>query len=301
MRALTLLALLPAVACTPDFEAPSDVTDLRILAVQAEPPEAHFDDAGVDSVQVRVLAFDPRSSATMTLRAQLCARTDSRRCDSGPRIDLPRSSTLTVPLKIDDPEFVRMVQSADDLQGRGGVRVQFSFSIENGDFGGPVYGSKVLLYSPRGGVPNRNPVLDGVHLTRAGVPYVDVDPRPGDTIELPMGVEIGLRPLLSEGSREEYATTDFRGNEVRLKEQPRYSFFVTPGAEIGVEVADEPLDGTAPPDGLSRITARAGEGILWVVVRDGRGGESWIDFRWKALPPTPTSSPAPARVRQDRP
>jgi hypothetical protein len=81
-------------------------------------------------------------------------------------------------------------------------------------------------------------------------------------------------------------TTDYRGNQVSITEQPRYSFYVTPGAEIGVDSADEPLDGVAPPDGLSRITARVAgaKGTLWIVVRDGRGGESWASWCWQAVP-----------------
>jgi hypothetical protein len=129
------------------------------------------------------------------------------------------------------------------------------------------------------------------------VPYGDGDPSAGDTIELPIGIEIGLLPLIPQDTCEQYVTTDFRGNQVQLTEQPHYSFFVTPGAEIGVETADEPLDGVPPSDGLSRITAHSGEGMLWIVVRDGRGGESWARFQWKATADAkPTSSrPAPAR------
>jgi hypothetical protein len=296
MRALALLALVCASACTPDFAAPSDVTDLRVLAVQAEPPEAQFDDAGVDPMQVRVLAFDPRNSGPMSLRAQLCAPTDSRRCDSGQFVDLgevPLNTTLVVP-----PGVVSEARQSDDLKGLGGIRVQYSFAVENGDSRGPVFGSKVLLFSPRGQIPNRNPLLNGLHLTREGVAYGDI--LPGETLELPTGVDIGVRPMLADGSREEYVTTDYRGNQVRLTEQPRYSFFVTPGAEIGVETADEPLDGVAPPDGLSRIMLRIGEGTLWVVVRDGRGGESWIEFPWKAAAATPSSS-GRGRESRDRP
>ena len=305
MRAPALLVLLCASACTPDFAAPSDVTDLRILAAQAEPPEVQFDPADpvTPSVTVRVLAIDPRRpSVPIVVRAELCAPTDSRRCDSGPKYpvgDAALETTLRIPVdKVLDAALL------DDLKGRGGIRVQYSFSVENGDPLGRVYGSKLLLFTPKGGVPNRNPLLTGVHLTRAAKVYGDIDPRPGDTLELPVGAEIGLRPLLSKDSREEYMTTDFRGNQVRLREQPRYSFFVTPGAEIGVESADEPLDGNAPPDGLSRITARAGSataGTLWIVARDGRGGETWAAFPWSAVQPTPSSSrPSPVHDRPDR-
>ena len=76
---------------------------------------------------------------------------------------------------------------------------------------------------------------------------------------------------------------NIRGNPVHLREQPRYSFFTTQGAELDRDDADEPLDGVAPPDGLVRIKALgAGPGTLWIVVRDGRGGESWITLDWTA-------------------
>ena len=46
--------------------------------------------------------------------------------------------------------------------------------------------------------------------------------------------------------------------------------------------ADAPVDGVAPPDGLVRFTVSRGSGTLWVVVRDGRGGESWLAISWTA-------------------
>jgi len=290
MRAFALLALACASACTPDFAAPSAVTDLRILAVQADPPEGQYDDAGVDPMQLRVLAVDPRDAGPMVLHAQLCAPTDSRRCDGGQVLDLgeqPLSATLLIP-----PEVVSQARESDDLKGLGGIRVQYSFSVQNG--GTPVYGSKVLLFSPRGGTPNRNPVLSQVNLTRDGQPSGVAGP--GDTLVLPGGVEIGLRPVLADGSREDYVTTDLRGNLVTLREQPRYGFFVTPGAEFSADTADEPLDGGAPKDGLTRLTGHSGDGGLWIVVRDGRGGESWTELRW-SVEATQTS----LRPVRDRP
>jgi hypothetical protein len=297
MRALAILLVPCAVACTPDFAAPSDVTDLRVLAVQAEPPEAQFD-GGVEPVQVNVniLAVDPRNQAPIEVRAQLCAPTDSRRCDQGQPISDVSDAGLSTALALSSPFLVSAAQR-DDLNGFGGIRVQYSFSIENGDPEGPVYGSKLLLFSPAGGTPNRNPAVIGLRLTRDGIPYGGSDPSPGDTIELPSEIELGLLPLIPTDICEEYVTTDFRGNQVSLTEQPRYSFFVTPGAEIGVDTADEPLDGVPPPDGLSRVTAHSGEGTLWIVVRDGRGGESWARFQWKA---TPEAKPTSSRPALDR-
>jgi len=88
MRTLSLSLLLLAAACTPDFAAQSDVTDLRVLAVRAEPPEAQYDATSsppsIDPVRLTILAADPRNTSPMTMTFQLCAPTDSRRCDGGP-------------------------------------------------------------------------------------------------------------------------------------------------------------------------------------------------------------------------
>ena len=238
MRAAIILAAICLAACTPDFEASSDVRDLRVLAVQAEPPEAQFDATTADPVDLHVLAVDPRTAAPITLHAAICAPTDSHRCDEGPFItrDLgtrPLSTTLLIP-----PEFVALAQADDDLKGLGGIRVQYSFSVDHGDGSGTVYGSKVLLYSPRGGTPNQNPAIASVQLSREGLKLGEPVAR-GETLQLPKNVEIGLRPTVTDASIESYVTTDLRGNPVSLKEQPRYSFFVAPGAEVDRDTADE--------------------------------------------------------------
>ena len=275
MRAIAAVAALCLAACTPGFESASDVKDLRVLAVEADPPEAQFDATTADPIDVQVLAVDPGDPSAMTLHAAICAPTDSRRCDEGPSLDLgiqPLHTTLLVP-----PEFVRAAQQQDDLKGLGGIRVQYSFRVDHGDATRAVYGSKVLVYSPRGGTPNHNPLLTGVQLSRSGEAAGQVDA--GNPIPLPKDVEIGLRPLLADGSIEQYETTDLRGNTVSLREYLRYSFFVGPGAEVDRDSADEPVNNAAPPDGLVRVTLHTSPATLWIVVRDGRGGESWVEFR----------------------
>jgi hypothetical protein len=279
-----ILILIMVTACTPDFDSPSDVFDLRVLAVQAEPPEAQFDKSGVDQVEVHVLAVDPAARDLATMTAALCAPTDSKRCGSGPQLPLPTQKhragdefrwTVSLPKAV-----IEFAQNNDDLKGLGGIRVMLSIAVDDGDPHGPVYASKTLLYSPRGKPPNHNPLMTGVQLTRDGKDAGKLNP--GDALALTPGVQIGLRPLLDPNAREEYDTTDLRGNTVHLKEDPVYSFFTTPGAELDRDGADEPLDGVAPPDGLARIQARSGggSGTLWIVVRDGRGGESWLAFSW---------------------
>jgi len=279
MRALTVLALLAAASCTPDFAAPSDVTDLRVLAIQAEPPLALFDlDAGTaDAVSVRVLAVDPRRDAgPQSALLQICGPTDSRRCDQGPSFDVgPVPLTFTLPTF--DP---RLLLGNDKLGDYGGIRVQLSLTVGDGGPAGQVHASKTVIYSPAGApcATNDNPQLGAVRLTVLGVDAGVLAPD----VPLEIGTEYGLRPELLDGGEEAYCTFDLRGQRVDLTEQAQYAFFTGPGGEFDVDTADEPLDGGAPPDGLARFTPHADAGTLWIVVRDGRGGESWIESRWTA-------------------
>jgi hypothetical protein len=284
MRALAVLALLAAVSCTPDFASASDVTDLRVLAIQAEPPWAQFDlDAGtVDAVSVRVLAVDPRSDAgPASARLQICGPTDSRRCDQGPSLDVG-----PVPLAFTLPAFdPRLLLGNDKLGDYGGIRVQLSLTVGEAS-PGELHASKTVIYSPAGApcAANSNPQLGAVRLTRLGADAGVLAPDP----PLQIGTEYGLRPELLDGGggQEEYCTFDLRGQRIELTEQARYAFFTGPGGEFDVDTADEPLDGGAPPDGLARFTPHADAGTIWIVVRDGRGGESWIESPWTAAAAT---------------
>lgn len=266
-------------ACTPDFQAPSQVTDLRILAVQAEPPEAQYDASSVDSVQVTVLAVDPAHPGALVMDAALCGPTDSRRCDVAPVFPLgllPLQTTIAVP-----PQALAAAVASDKLQGYGGIRVQLAFSIDDGDPAGPQFADKILLYTPRGGTPNHNPLLTSVQLSLDGAAQGTL--TPGQTLQLPVGVQIGLRPVLAPGARETYQVQDLQGHLITLTEDPAYAFFTLPGAQFDRDTATEPIDGVAPPDGLTRIAStQRGSGTFWIVVRDGRGGESWLSFPWSA-------------------
>ena len=288
-KKLVLSFFVALAACTPSFDAASDVNDLRILAIQAEPAEAQYDQTTVDAVHVRILAVDPgRTGAFSTMKWDICAQTDSRRCDNGPIVPQAsgsqsrnRGEEFTIDLAF-PAAFISQLVGTDSLGGYlGTFRAQLSLSVDDGDPHAPVYGEKVLVYSKRGPTPNHNPTLKGVDLSRNADPAGSV--APGQTLQLPVGVEVGFRPLLADGAREQYDTVDLRGNTVHLTEQPRYSFFTTTGGEFDRDSADEPADGVAPPDGLTRFDAfRPGSGTIWIVVRDGRGGESWIEIPWES-------------------
>ena len=288
MRALALPLLALALGCTPDFAAASDVADLRVLAIQADPPEVLFDvDAGtVQPVSVRLLVVDPlRDAGLQSIHLDVCGPTDSRRCDEGPRLDVgPVSTSFALPSF--DPRLV-LDGGTDKLGDYGGIRVQLSFFVDGGSPGASVYASKTVIYSPAGApwvssppcAPNHNPQLADVRLSIEGADAGVLTPDAA----LAIGTEYGVRPLLADGGEEEFCALDLRGRLVQgLTEQAQYAFFTGPGGEFDRDTADEPLDGGAPPDGLARFTPHADAGTIWIVVRDGRGGESWLEMPWIA-------------------
>jgi hypothetical protein len=283
-----ILFLCAAAACTPDFQSQSQVIDLRVLAVQAEPPEAQFDADGgaVDPVKLTVLAVDPvRPSSLATLSASLCEPTDAGLCNEAlslpqPTLTRDGGTLFTTTLEVPQPVLAQAA-GASDLGAFDGIRVQYSFSVADGDPAGPQTGEKVVIYSPRGGhAPNKNPILRGVSAIEpdGGSTFL----ADGQLLAAQPGVDIGLTPLLPPDQIERYTTTDLRGNLIDLIEFPAYSFFTTPGGQFDRETASEPVDGgVAPPQGLTRFQAPdGGSGTLWVVVRDGRGGESWLTIPW---------------------
>jgi hypothetical protein len=295
-RAIAFGALAAAVACTPDFQSPRDVTDLRVLAIRQEAIEPDgssiFADAAVDfatssvqPVQVTALVADPAPRRALTVAGQVCPPTDSGRCDQGVALTLGSNDGSSpaveqqpmLPVNIPS-QAVAAAQQADDLKGFGGIRVQFSMQADDGDPHGPVLASKILLYTTGpDSSRNHNPAIAALEITLDGQHVETVSD--GETLSLQPGVEYGLRPLLGSGPSgiEEYDTTDLSGNAVHLREEPTYAFFTTAPASVDRDTADEPLpDQPQPNNGIARITLNGSSAILWVVVRDGRGGVGWI-------------------------
>jgi len=288
--ALAACGLSAAVACTPDFQSASEVTDLRVLAIRQE-ADGGFADAFVDlstgrveQVKVTALVVDPHAQKPLVPLASLCSPTDTGRCDGSPM--LPPDQPISEPAMVQEPVYtldvppqtIAQALESDDLKGFGGIRVQFSLQADDGDAHDLAMASKILLYTTApDSMRNHNPEVASLEITLDGAHYKTV--ADGDTFPVTAGVEYGLRPVLGTGgaSIEEYDTVDLSGNTVHLREEPRYSFFATTGVDLDRDSADEPLPGQPEPvSGLARFTASAGCGSIWVVVRDGRGGIGWI-------------------------
>ena len=293
--ALALLACVAA-ACTPDFQVGAVVVDLRVLAVRADPPEAFVDlqKGTVASVTAHVLVADPNAGGQdATVNAALCFPTDTLLCDPGspalPQTVAGVGDIALPPISIPAALVAAALQN-DQLKGLGGVRVQLALSVATRDPNGPVKAEKTLLYSDSQ-TPNHNPTVAGLLLTQDGTATMTL--APGQTLALPVGQAVGLRPSLPcaddapggcAGGEEHYTAIDFHGNAVALREEIAWAFFSTAGASLDRDSADEPLpELQQSQDGLVRISAQAaGRGTFWVVGRDGRGGIGWLVVPWTA-------------------
>jgi hypothetical protein len=294
---LAACGLSAAAACTPDFQSPSQVTDLRVLAIRQE-SDGGFADAFVDlsartveTVQVKALVVDPNPSSALVVHGRVCSPTETGRCDTP---DLPpigsaqRAAEQQPVFKLDvAADVIAQALQSDDLKGFGGVRVQFSLTADDGDRHGPAMASKILLYTAaQESMRNHNPEIVALKITQGGVDVATV--LPGGTFPVTAGVEYGLRPVLGSGGAgiEEYDTVDLSGNLIHLREEPRYSFFATTGVDFDRDDADEPLPGQPQPEnGIARFTPGANCGSIWVVARDGRGGIGWISVSCTATAP----------------
>jgi hypothetical protein len=299
-----------AAACQysdPCFTPQSRVEDVRVLGISVDPPDPVADLATgvVEPVRVRALIADRDGSrGTYRVSWALCvAATDNPGCPGGtvvatnPEWRRDSSVVLKVP-----PGLIAAAVAADPLRGFGGMRVLAELRVEGAK---PGTATTPIIFSQKLSQPrNHPPAMQGLRFTPQGEPSADAPPPPA-SMEITVGQPIGLRPVLAPGAVEEFDTVDLAGHSVHLQERIRYSFYVTPGLNIGrillrnfggsvvsfengndVE-ADEPPPGTPdPPMGVMLLEAvqRGGsQGTLWIVARDSRGATDWSEVPVSAV------------------
>jgi hypothetical protein len=329
LSCIAALSLSVLAACTqqydPCFDQPGIIKDLRILGVRADPPQAMADlIAGtVQPVSARVLVADPITSDELTVGAQACAPDWDGGCAMTEVVREPQlfpdgTQILVAP----SAGLIAEALRRDPLQGYGGIQAQLQIVVRGVQ--GERRATKTLLYTTPEATdpPNHGLEIVGLRARRLSHYYHQVlsDPPPPDDELIPVGGILyldrfdatWLRPVLGPGpggteAAEEYVTTDLSGKRVTLRERVTYSFFSSFGdisgpqaGQVAPRVFFSPTaDGTEPPpgedpSGLTSIVARQpGQGVLWIVARDGRGAEAWLTMTWVARDYTLQGNPIP--------
>jgi hypothetical protein len=307
MRALALLVLAGVAACGGDFDDPTIVYDLRVLGMQAEPPEVvvdvdlqHPDLSQIDlpPVTFTVLVADPGEARRLSWTMTACARNRDGLCFGDPTDQEFASGTA------DDPEMPGGAQisgslvpsfpllmaalEADDLHGAAGIPIHVELRIEPEGGGEVAYAYKREFYTPR--IPeerqaNRNPAIHDLTVDEVSLPAGRCqDPATAPLVVAPGG-EIELMPLATEDSEETFVLPTEDGGVREFTESIEWSWYVTAGSlSDGDTGGSNPIDRDPPdenhwtaPEGDALAELPDGRVTLWLVQRDRRGGMSWIE------------------------
>jgi hypothetical protein len=297
MRAWALgAAFLLLAGCAPLEDVPSNVRDLRLLAVRLDPPELMAPECTSDLLALApVYAQDVGYTALITdpagegraIQAELlaCASPADRTCQTqGERyliktipdiaagelfLDLGALGLTGFP---DDPLLLKVLEE-DPFGGLGGVRVPLVLHLRAADE--EIYAQKLMVYSCRffaDQTQNVNPELPGVSLN--GVTW-----GPADVPILEGSGPFGMEPEPFEDRQEAYVVPSFQLERVDLVESWKIAWHAdygrlqpeeTGGTDLGGVSSRHFVEWSPPQDATERDVR------FWMVARDGRGGTSWI-------------------------
>ncbi len=332
VRQCAALAMIALGGCNGDLPAASFVEKLRVLAVQADPPEV----APGETTSLRALAVEPAVSqsdgaaplpiSALWLACRIPAGVQAAPCGLDPSTGVPEvSATSAPPLCADDPsaslcivgtelsaqytpdgaaigstgtgQLLLTLTVADDAGGATGCLTAVA---ENGglptDSDHCVIALKRLTVStpehlatnPR----NSNPTLVSFDLTPNGVDG-------GDEIDLIVDGGTGMFTESGKQSSGYKIAVDRAAGSSEIKSDGTYeslilSWFTTSGSIDGGRSLFAPKNcdsqsacpkvepsiessttWTAPTSDMYAKTAN-GEVLFWAVLRDDRGGESWL-------------------------
>lgn len=176
------------------------------------------------------------------------------------------------------------VMQEDTFRGLGGIRVPLVFHVQAGDE--EVYAQKLLVYNCRrveGQQPNVNPVLPGLLLegapwpegpgrTLTGAGPFAIEPVDFSALEEPYVVP-SLAPEPTPLHLEESWVISWHTDHGRMQPQE------TGGADLSGQEGRHHVEWLPPADGAARETVR-----VWAVVRDGRGGQTWLERSFRYTP-----------------
>lgn len=303
MRPLALAAgLAAALSCAPAPDPASSVHDLRILGVRAEPAEVLV---GLDpetqqpilvdavavlsGLRVRGLVADPTGGGRpVHFTFTACPSPGDLRCQAGNTgaVLLGEGTVAGDEASwslAEHPELVQrlagLIQAAvdqDAFKGAFGIWPAVTLRVTAGDE--EAVGTKRLVLTPKDPrfpdlQANQNPPEPQVTLN--GAPLA-----PGEVASLTRGgrMEFDVSPP-DPTAKETYRILDYRGGSMTAKETFQYAWFTTAGSFSPERTGGTDFVGAAenPPGSAMSASASAPDGELsvYLVVRDGRGGETW--------------------------
>ncbi|MCI0573568.1 MAG: hypothetical protein L0Y66_22750 [Myxococcaceae bacterium] len=311
---LVSVLLLASAACVDGGDNPSKVEDLRVLAMRVEPAElmAPSCDPGTlpaltTPISFRALVVDPKGE-TRPVRASLtaCSKQSDRDCNEEDSVRLVMFDEELASEELVKGEFTRMVEptsgnvgqyvedlarvlvaaaEADTYKGLGGIRLPLVLHVSAGEE--EIFAQKLMVFScPRveGQAQNVNPelpglLLEGADWAEAGLP------------ELSGAGPFDVEPLDFSDREEAYVVPSlaFPPEPVHLTESWKISWHTDYGRMEPQETGGTDLGGFAgrhqvqwlPPANDPRPQERV---RVWAVVRDGRGGQSWLERSFRYAP-----------------
>ncbi|RKH72936.1 hypothetical protein [Corallococcus aberystwythensis] len=297
-----LLLALAALACVEPEDKPSSVHDLRVLGVSTEQPELiastcdqtpeAFDELAAE-VTYRALLVDPAGGGrTLQYSLWACADQDDRICETeADRVLLAEGTTaageLTLPIRpgaarvAENKLLIERVLEEDAYQGLGGIRMPLVLRVSAGDE--EVYAQKLMVFwcpVVAGMTANVQPVLPGLRVDDVAWPESEPLELSGPGPFVVTADDVSDR-------QEAYVVPGLRLQAVNLKEAWEIAWYTslgtfnlseTGGADFGGQQGRHRVE-WEPEEG-----AGAQEVTFWAVVRDGRGGSSWLVRRARWSP-----------------
>lgn len=314
MRPIHILSLVVGLtwACGPSFDGPESVTDLRVLAVRAEPPEVIYPAVppAEATTEITFLAVNPAApTVPVDWRLTGCVILDNGRCDAATELPLAEgtdplgeiTATVLLPKALIDASF-----DADVYQGIFGAAVWIQGIVVQ-DEEPELRFIKSLVLSPDYGIgrtANLNPWLDGIQVGDEDEEEPLVLDRDG-AWRVEAGETYRLLPVSPEETREHYVVPAFEfdgdldpaalaAGELpdvtftteELDEELVFRFYTSIGGlstaskAEGINVILEGDKDREERDLSVNFKApkEPGEGRLWFVVDDERGGVGWLSF-----------------------
>ncbi len=244
-------------ACTSPLPEPYVVKDLRILAVVAEPPEV---EAG-HPISLSVYLAEPSPGDAPLVRFGRCV--DARSFDCV------------------EPEELALGESVADIIAPGVYRAALEMVVPNELPAGE--NAVVLVHAPgidalkrivvgAPGPHNRNPMLDDLYV-------LGQDDAVGNS-QAPLPFVAGYAhrafPVYAAETLESFVLSEEDGSPFPAVEQASFSWSCAPDCRFDTALSYDFQSVRVTPSGGEALT-------LFVVMRDGRGGEA---FQWLRAPIT---------------